>query len=89
MAIEDRAEAARLADRARIELAEPLEQQLAALGRRAIRALAPIAGERILDIGCGTGATVVELADAVGPGGAVVGVDISPAVAEVAPQPGA
>jgi SAM-dependent methyltransferase len=34
-------------------------------------------GERVLEIGCGTGATTVPLAEAVGPRGRVVGVDIS------------
>ena len=35
------------------------------------------AGEIILDIGCGCGATSLELAQRVGPGGAVLGLDIS------------
>jgi ubiquinone/menaquinone biosynthesis C-methylase UbiE len=34
-------------------------------------------GERVLDIGCGTGGTTAELARAVGPDGRVLGVDIS------------
>jgi SAM-dependent methyltransferase len=38
-------------------------------------AVAP--GESVLEIGCGTGATTVPLAEAVGPRGRVVGVDIS------------
>jgi SAM-dependent methyltransferase len=38
-------------------------------------AVAP--GESVLEIGCGTGATAVPLAEAVGPRGRVVGVDIS------------
>lgn len=36
------------------------------------------AGERIADIGCGTGTTAVELARRVGAGGHVLGLDISP-----------
>lgn len=35
------------------------------------------AGERVLDIGCGTGAISMQAADAVGPAGHVLGVDIS------------
>lgn len=36
------------------------------------------AGSRVLEIGCGTGASLVELARKTSPGGAVIGVDISP-----------
>jgi len=38
---------------------------------------APRPGERVLDIGCGTGATAIPFAAAVDPGGHVTGVDIS------------
>jgi SAM-dependent methyltransferase len=38
---------------------------------------APQSGERVLDIGCGTGATAIPFAAAVGPQGHVTGVDIS------------
>ncbi|HEU5002023.1 MAG TPA: methyltransferase domain-containing protein [Actinomycetota bacterium] len=47
-------------------------------GEAAIEALAPQPGERILDIGCGGGATSLALAGRVAPRGSVVGVDISP-----------
>ena len=40
-------------------------------------ALMPQAGMRVLDVGCGSGHLVQELARAVGPSGRVVGVDIS------------
>jgi SAM-dependent methyltransferase len=44
---------------------------------------APRAGERVLDVGCGCGATTLELARAVGPTGRVVALDISaPMLAE-------
>ena len=66
--------------RAWAEVREPLERQLAPLGRRALAALAPCPGECILDIGCGGGETVLELARAVAPDGAVVGIDLSAAV---------
>ena len=42
----------------------------------------PQPGERVLDIGCGPGTTVLELAKRVGPGGHVLGADVSePSVA--------
>jgi ubiquinone/menaquinone biosynthesis C-methylase UbiE len=62
------------------EIREPLEHQLAPLGRRALAALAPQPGEKLLDIGCGGGETALELARAVAPDGTVVGVDLSAAV---------
>ena len=48
------------------------------LGRIAIERLGVSAGERILDVGCGCGQTLLQLADLVGPSGHVLGVDISP-----------
>ena len=44
------------------EVRQPLELQLAPLGRPALDALAARPGERILDIGCGGGDTVLDLA---------------------------
>lgn len=37
----------------------------------------PVSGERVVDIGCGCGATTFAFADRVGPAGRVLGVDIS------------
>jgi SAM-dependent methyltransferase len=62
------------------EVRDPLERQLAPLGRRALVALAPRPGESVLDIGCGGGETALDLARAVAPGGTVVGIDLSAAV---------
>lgn len=46
-------------------------------GQAAIEAAAPATGERVLDIGCGAGASSLALAARVGAGGHVLGVDIS------------
>lgn len=54
-----------------------LDERTAAYGRVALVAAAARPGEAVLDIGCGAGATAFELARAVGPSGAVTGVDIS------------
>jgi SAM-dependent methyltransferase len=48
------------------------------LGRVAIERLGVGAGERLLDVGCGCGQTLLELAELAGPTGHVLGVDISP-----------
>jgi SAM-dependent methyltransferase len=40
----------------------------------------PAPGERVVDVGCGCGATTVELARRLGPTGRAVGIDISPAM---------
>ncbi len=62
------------------QVREPLERQLAPLGRPALTRLALRSGESVLDIGCGGGETLLEIARAVGPTGTVVGVDISAAI---------
>jgi SAM-dependent methyltransferase len=43
----------------------------------ALAAAAPVTGESVIDIGCGCGATVLELAREVGPTGRVLGLDVS------------
>lgn len=65
---------------------EALDRQLEPLGEAAVEALAPKPGERIVDIGCGAGQTTLALAARVGPGGAVLGVDISTQLLDVARQ---
>ena len=57
---------------------EALDRQLAPAGAAGLAALAARPGEHILDLGCGAGATTVEICKAVGPGGKVTGADISP-----------
>ncbi|MGH6993724.1 MAG: class I SAM-dependent methyltransferase [Caulobacteraceae bacterium] len=58
-------------------LQERLDAQIAPLGEKAMAALAPKTGEAVLDLGCGCGATSLELAARLGPTGAVQAVDIS------------
>lgn len=66
--------------RAWAEVRDLLELQLAPLGHRAMAALVPRSGERVLDLGCGGGETSLELEQAVSPDGTVVGIDLSAAV---------
>jgi SAM-dependent methyltransferase len=72
-----------------VEFQEALDRQVEPLGRRAMAALAPAPGEHILDIGCGAGQTSLELARAVGAGGAVLGVDLSELLLDLARRRGA
>src|SRR5437868_2293340 len=73
-----------LAAAAWAEVREPLDRQLSPLGLRAMDALSPRAGDAVVDIGCGAGQTVLQLAERVGPQGRVVGVDIAPGLLDVA-----
>lgn len=54
------------------------------LVRKGLTALQAQPGEQLLEVGHGTGRALVELAGAVGPEGHVVGLDLSPRMAEVA-----
>lgn len=54
-----------------------LDAMMAVFGQAAIEAAAPVTGECVLDIGCGAGASSLDLAARVGAGGHVLGVDIS------------
>lgn len=75
-----------LAAEAWAEVRKPLDRQLSPLGLRAIEALSPCCGEVIVDVGCGTGQTVLQLADKVGQQGRVIGVDIAPLLLNAARQ---
>ena len=52
------------------------------VARGLVEALAPHPGERALDVGCGRGAVLVPLAEAVGASGAVLGIDVAPRMVE-------
>jgi SAM-dependent methyltransferase len=67
-------------------LQDQLDAQVAPHGLAALEAAAAQAGERALDIGCGTGTTTVQLATSVAPGGSVEGLDISPSMVAAAQQ---
>lgn len=67
-----------------VDMVDPLDRQLAPLGRAAMRALALQPGEAVLDVGCGAGATTLELAEQIGAAGRATGVDISRPLLETA-----
>ncbi|MFN2273842.1 MAG: class I SAM-dependent methyltransferase [Anaerolineales bacterium] len=54
--------------------------------RVGLEQLAAVPGERVLEIGFGTGKSLIELAQAVGPEGSVEGIDISPGMLAVAEE---
>ncbi len=60
-----------------VALQEVIDGQIGPLGERLMDHVAIASGERVLDVGCGCGATTLELSRRVAPAGAVVGVDIS------------
>jgi ubiquinone/menaquinone biosynthesis C-methylase UbiE len=70
--------------RAWAEAYELIDLQLSPLGMKAIEALNPHVGDVVLDIGCGAGQTLIQLADRVGAEGRVIGVDVAPALLEIA-----
>lgn len=67
-----------------IDFQSQLDRQLAPFGNVVVEALSPQPGESILDVGCGCGATTLDLAAAVGSQGRVVGLDISTSMVAVA-----
>lgn len=66
-----------------------LDRMIEAFGAAALQAAAAQAAERVLDIGCGCGSSSLALAQAVGPQGCVLGVDISQPMLAVARERGA
>lgn len=75
-----------LYEKAWAESYELTDLQLSPLGRHAIEALGLRLGEVVLDIGCGTGQTLLQLAEGVGAGGQVIGIDVASSLLEIAEQ---
>ncbi len=69
-----------------VEHQASMDHMLGPLGERALNKLDPVAGENILDIGCGTGATALAIADRVEKSGSVSGADISKPMLTLARQ---
>jgi ubiquinone/menaquinone biosynthesis C-methylase UbiE len=65
------------ATRAWADQYERMDRAVADLTKALLDMAAPQLGEHVLDIGCGSGTTVLELAARVGSGGHVLGADIS------------
>jgi SAM-dependent methyltransferase len=61
-----------------------MDRMMQAMTDVVMAAAVPQPGESVIDIGCGAGATLLAISDAVGPGGSVLGVDISRPMLEVA-----
>src|SRR4051812_1956978 len=65
-----------------VAIEDAMDQAMAPFGAAALELAAPRPGERVVDVGCGCGPSTVALAEAVGPAGHVLGVDIAAAVLE-------
>jgi ubiquinone/menaquinone biosynthesis C-methylase UbiE len=63
-----------------------LDRALQPFGHAALTRACPRPGERVLDVGCGTGAVTIDLAQAVGSAGHTLGLDVAPALLQRARQ---
>src|SRR5258708_37594755 len=63
---------------------ESVDPHIRPIGRAAAERLGDVAGQRLLDVGCGCGETTLALAQRVGPAGSVLGADISATLLGVA-----
>jgi SAM-dependent methyltransferase len=62
------------------------EGMIAPIGAALLAHAAYTPGERVLDLGCGGGATTLSIAEVVGPSGAALGLDVAPMLIERARQ---
>jgi len=72
------------AGKAWVESRELLDQMFKPFADQLVEVIAPAAAVRVLDIGCGTGATTLAIAQKNGPAGAALGVDVSAPMVEAA-----
>src|SRR5437899_5729200 len=72
-----------------VAMQQDIDRIVVPFGNAALKAAAPQPGERVIDIGCGCGDTSIEIARMVGAAGAVLGVDVSQPMLEVARSRGA
>ncbi len=73
-----------IGDGTRAALANLIDLQMSPQGLAAMDALGPTRCQTILDVGCGAGQTVLQLAERVGHAGSVIGVDVAPRVLAIA-----
>ena len=67
-------------------LRQDIDPVVAVFGEAALKVAAPQPGERVLDIGCGCGDTTIAIARIVGDRGAILGVDVSQPMLDVAQE---
>jgi SAM-dependent methyltransferase len=67
-----------------VAMRQEIDRIVVPFGDAALKAAAPQPGERVIDIGCGCGDTSIEIARIVGEAGAVLGIDVSQPMLEVA-----
>ena len=69
-----------------ITFQEGIDTTFSSINERLLGRTAARLGDRVLDVGCGTGATSMKFADQVGSGGNVVGIDISQPLIDLAEE---
>jgi SAM-dependent methyltransferase len=72
-----------------VAMQREIDRIVVPFGDAALKVAAPQPGERVIDIGCGCGDTSIEIARVVGEAGAVLGIDVSQPMLEVARSRGA